>query len=99
MAEIMVNFQGLSSKKDELQAKLSQLTTKKSALQQTAGSLRSMWEGDAQAAFTNAVNTDVEKITEFENAIRDYINRLGEIIEAYNKAEQQNADIATKRTY
>lgn len=56
-------------------------------------------EGDAQAAFTNAVNTDVEKITEFENAIRDYINRLGEIIEAYNKAEQQNADIAAKRTY
>ena len=47
MAEIMVNFQGLSSKKDELQAKLSQLTSKKSALQQTAGSLRSMWEGDA----------------------------------------------------
>lgn len=50
MAEIMVNFQGLSSKKDELQAKLSQLSSKKSVLQQTAGSLRSMWEGDAQGS-------------------------------------------------
>ncbi len=99
MAEFMVNFQGLNSKVEQLNAQNELLKAKRQALETTATGMSSMWEGDAQQAFTNAVRTDVAKIQEFENAITQYCSNLSQIISDYQTAEQRNAETAKNRTY
>ena len=99
MAEFMVNFPALKSKREQLQSLNDQLKTKRNELETVNGNLRTMWEGDSQVAFDNAVKTDIIKIDEFITLINDYCRAIDEIITGYMRAEQQNLDTATTRTY
>ena len=99
MAEFMVNFPALKSKRDQLQSLNEQLKNKRTELESVNGNLRTMWEGDSQKAFDNAVMTDISKIDEFIALINEYCQAIDEIIAGYTRAEQQNTDTATTRTY
>lgn len=99
MAEFMVNPEQLRHKMEELQAQNEQLKAKKGELQAVDAQLATMWEGDAQKAFDNAVKQDLAKIDEFIALINEYCRALSEIIAKYADAENRNIDTATTRTY
>lgn len=99
MAEFKVNIPALTSKMEELMAQNETLKAQKESLSTASQSLKSVWEGEAQAAFTNAVNQDLIKIQDFINLIEQYCQKLNEIIDRYRDAENRNMDTATTRTY
>ncbi|MGN0623820.1 MAG: WXG100 family type VII secretion target [Oscillospiraceae bacterium] len=99
MAEFKVNIPALTSKMEELMAQNETLKAQKESLSTASQSLKSVWEGEAQAAFTNAVNQDLIKIQDFINLIEQYCQKLNEIIDRYRDAENRNMDTAATRTY
>ena len=59
--------------------------------------LAGMWEGDAKEAFHRAYQNDETKFQAFYSGINQYILRLIETAEAYDKVEAVNASIASSR--
>lgn len=70
-----------------------------SELESLKATLDSMWDGQANSAFNNAMARDVEQMRGFSTAISTYIATLNEIAARYDLAEARNTDTATRRTY
>lgn len=64
-----------------------------------AQELATMWQGESNNRFNNALNTDQERWAEFANLIDQYNEALQAIIQIYNNAEQNNVSTASTRTY
>ena len=59
--------------------------------------LGTMWEGDAQKAFHTQFQADREKFNVFYNGIEQYIQRLNDAADAYDRAESDNVSTAQTR--
>lgn len=68
-------------------------------LMNCAQELASMWEGEANARFNNALSTDQERWAEFAALIDQYNEALQQIIQIYARAEEANTNTASTRTY
>ncbi len=82
----------LTNANNRLKQDISQLTDQESAL-------NAMWEGEANDAFHEAFTKDIEQMNNFYSEIINYVQKLQEIVNTYDKAEQVNVDIARSRNY
>lgn len=97
--KITVTTQSLRSKKSNLENKNQQLSNKISKLVEAEAKLNQQWDGEANDKFHAAFNADKAKMEKFHAAIQKYCTSLENIIKQYEKTEQANAAIASKRTY
>lgn len=89
----------LNQKAGELRANNRNLTSQIEALRNQHRALNGMWEGDAKNAFDKAFNRDIQQMQNFYNEINNYIEKLTQIAENYEKAENKNLTTAVERTY
>ena len=99
MSEIHVTVSQLKSKAEELSAQNTQLKTQIELLDEIEQNLNAMWEGDANTAFHSAFQRDKVQLTNFYNAIQQYVLVLQNVAARYAQAESQNVDIANTRKY
>lgn len=99
MSEIQVTSSTLRSKAEELNQLNEQFKNAVSSLTDEESALRSQFEGEASDAFHNAFTKDTIQMNNFYNAIAQYVQKLIQIAEAYEKAEQANVTTATNRNY
>lgn len=99
MSEIQVTSSTLRSKAEELNQLNEQFKNAVSSLTDEESALRSQFEGEASDAFHNAFTKDTIQMNNFYNAIAQYVQKLIQIAEAYEKAEQANVNTATARNY
>lgn len=99
MGVIRVDAAQLQSRMEELESLNRQFKTEVDGLETQAGSLKSMWEGEANDAFNNAFNNDKVQMNNFYNAVEMYVMRLGNILSRYQSAEATNTSIGNTRTY
>lgn len=99
MAEIMVTSSTLRSKAEELNQLNDQFKNAVTSLTEEEGALRSQFEGEASDAFHAAFTKDTVQMQNFYNAIAQYVQKLLQIAESYEKAEQANVATATTRKY
>ena len=99
MAEIQVTSATLRSKAEELNQLNEQFKSAVSSLSDEENALRSQFEGEASDAFHNTFTRDTTQMNNFYNAIAQYVQKLIQIAEAYEKAEQANVSTATTRNY
>ena len=64
-----------------------------------AQELASMWQGEANDRFNNALSTDHERWIEFATLIDQYNEALTNIIHIYANAEEGNTSTAATRPY
>lgn len=99
MSEIQVTSATLRSKAEELNQLNEQFKNAVSSLTEEEGALRSQFEGEASDAFHNAFTQDSNQMNNFYTAISQYAQKLLQIAEAYERAEQANVVTATSRNY
>lgn len=99
MAEIMVTSSTLRGKAEELNQLNEQFKNAVSSLTDEENALRGQFEGEASDAFHNAFTQDTVQMQNFYNAIAQYVQKLLQIAESYEKAEQTNVATATTRNY
>ena len=99
MSEIIVTSATLRSKAEELNQMNEQFKSAVSSLSDEENTLRSQFEGEASDAFHQAFSKDIIQMNNFYNAIAQYVQKLLQIAEAYEKAEQANVATATQRNY
>ncbi len=99
MGEIIVTSSTLRSKAEELNQLNEQFKSAVNSLTEEEGALRSQYEGDASDAFHTQFSNDTIQMNNFYNAIAQYVQKLIQIAEAYEKAEQANVATANARNY
>ena len=99
MAEIIVTSSTLRSKSEELNQLNEQFKTAVSSLIEEEGALRGQFEGEASDTFHAQFTKDINQMHNFYNAIAQYVQKLLQIAESYEKAEQANVATATTRKY
>ena len=97
--QITVSTAQMKQKAAELKNLNTRFKREIAALRQAEGSLHGMWEGQARDAFHKAFIGDAIQMDNFYNAIEQYVHKLTEIAEAYEKAERANTCTATTRSY
>lgn len=96
---ITVTPKQVEEKAKELKKYNSNLKTKIEELVTQEKSLNGMWDGEANDAFHKSFNSDITQLNNFYNAIENYVTKLNEIVDAYEKAERKNKNTASKRSY
>ena len=99
MAEIIVTSSTLRSKAEELNQMNEQFKNAVNSLVDEENALRGQFEGEASDAFHAAFSKDTVQMQTFYNAIAQYVQKLIQIAEGYEKAEQANVTTATERKY
>lgn len=99
MAEILVTAATVRSRANELSSLNGQLRSRVSELVNQEGILNSMWEGEANNAFHKEFGNDAQQMQKFSEEIERYVQALLNIAAEYEKAEQMNTEIGTKRNY
>ena len=99
MSEIIVTSGTLRSKAEELSQMNSQFRDAVSDLTEQEEALRHQFEGEASDAFDAAFKKDTVQMQNFYNVIEQYVQKLVQIAEAYEKAEQANVSTANARNY
>lgn len=99
MAEYSVVVSDLKAKAEELQSLNQQFFAEVENLEETEGALNGMWEGEARESFHTAFTNDVTQMHNFYNAVAQYVTALGNIIELYVNAENQNIEVAATRNF
>lgn len=99
MSRFSVTATELNSAVSTLNEDNNQFRARVNDLINCAQELASMWQGDANDRFNNALNTDQERWVEFAALIDQYTEALTSIIQIYSTAEESNASTATTRTY
>lgn len=97
--QIQVTTATLQSKRSELQGLNKKFNSELGKMDSTERELTAMWEGDASKAFHKSYTTDTTKMENLYKAVEQYCQALDTIIKQYEKSEQKNVSIATKRTY
>jgi WXG100 family type VII secretion target len=99
MSEIQVTSSTLRSKAEELNQLNEQFRNAVTSLTDEENALRSQYEGESSDAFHSAFTQDTVQMSNFYNAIAQYVQKLTQIAETYEKAEQTNVATATTRNY
>lgn len=99
MAEILVTASELTSKAGTLRTYNQNFKKNISDLEQQESKLISMWDGEAKNAFHKAFTNDKQQWDNFYNLIEQYCLKLEEIAKRYQKAEAENTNTASTRTY
>ena len=99
MAEIQVTTATLRAKAEELNGLNEQFKNAVTSLTEEEQSLRTSYEGQSSDAFHAAFTKDMTQMQNFYNAIAQYVQKLLQIAESYEKAEQANVATATTRNY
>ena len=89
----------IKSKAEQLKSLNSKFKNQINNLQTAESSLNNMWDGEANDAFHKAFTSDMTQLTNFYNAIEQYVSKLNEIAAAYDKAEATNVSTANTRKY
>ena len=99
MGELIVTSGTLRSKAEELNSMNEQFKNAISSLTEEEGTLRGQFEGEASDAFHAAFTRDTTQMQNFYNAIAQYVQKLIQIADGYEKAERANVSTATSRNY
>lgn len=99
MSAFQVTAQQLKAKADELKGLNSRFRNEISTLEEKEASLATMWEGEAQKTFRTAFQRDKVQMTNFYNAIEQYVSALLVIAAKYEQAESVNVNTAATRNY
>jgi len=99
MPKINVAPQELISKANQLQQLNQRFFASVHQLESLEGALNRMWDGEANDSFHRAFQSDKVQMTNFYNAIQQYVQKLKEIAARYQQAEAINTDTAKTRTY
>lgn len=99
MSLINVAPQELISRANQLEELNQQFLSAVRQLETLEGTLNGMWDGEANDTFHNAFNSDKIQMTNFYNAIQQYVQKLKEIAARYQQAEAMNTDTARVRNY
>lgn len=91
-AELVNVVRTLSEDNNQFRARVNDLMN-------CAQELASMWQGEANGRFNNALSTDQERWIEFAALIDQYNEALSTIIQIYANAEEGNTSTAATRTY
>ena len=97
--QITVTTTTMKNKANELKSLNNKFKNQISSLRSSESSLNSMWDGEANDAFHKAFNNDMIQLNNFFNAIEQYIAKLNQIAQAYDKAEKTNVSTANTRKY
>lgn len=95
MSEIQVTTSTLRTKADELNQLNEQFRNAVNALSEEEQALRTGYEGESSNAFHAAFSKDIIQMNNFYNAIAQYVQKLSQIAEAYDKAEAANVTIVS----
>lgn len=95
MSEIQVTTSTLRTKADELNQLNEQFRNAVNALSEEEQALRTGYEGESSNAFHAAFSRDIIQMNNFYNAIAQYVQKLSQIAEAYDKAEAANVTIVS----
>nr|WP_296042335.1 WXG100 family type VII secretion target [uncultured Blautia sp.] len=90
MAEIQVTTATLRAKAEELNGLNEQFKNAVTSLTEEEQSLRTSYEGQSSDAFHAKFTQNTVQMSNFYNAIAQYVQKLLQIAEAYEKAEQTN---------
>ena len=96
---IQVTPQTLRTKAGELKQMNTRFKQEYEALQNKESSINGMWEGEARNEFHNAFQKDMTQMSNFYNAIAQYVEKLNEIATEYENAEKKNLSTAKTRKY
>ena len=99
MSRFSVTAAELSNAVSTLVEDNNQFRSRVSDLMNCANELASMWQGEANTRFNNALNTDQERWAEFASLIDQYSAALSSIITTYSNAEEANVSTASTRSY
>ncbi|MCD7744504.1 MAG: WXG100 family type VII secretion target [Lachnospiraceae bacterium] len=99
MSEIQVTSSTLRNRADDLAQLNEQFKSAVNSLTEEEGALRAQFEGEASDAFHSAFSKDTIQMGNFYNAVADYVTKLIQIADAYEKAEQTNVSTASARNY
>ena len=88
MARIEVTTGKLRDKASELKNYNSKLMNKINELKSQESALNSMWDGDANDEFHKEFTKDITQMHNFYNAIEQYVAKLNQIADSYDKAEK-----------
>lgn len=99
MAEIFLTGTELQAKAEELASFNANFKSQVDDLESQETALVGMWEGEAKEAFHGAFGKDKIQMTNFYNAIAQYVTALNNIATQYNNAEVKNVQIANERKY
>ena len=95
MSEIQVTTATLRSKAEELNNLNEQFKKAVESLSQEEQTLRTSYEGESSDAFHAAFTKDAVQMSNFYNAIAQYIQKLLQIADSYEKTEQTNVSIVS----
>lgn len=84
----------LRSKAQELRGLNERFKDSVGNLQASEQALNGMWEGDARKSFHDAFTQNKSKFDKFASGIEDYIQRLEQAAQEYDRVEAQNVEIA-----
>lgn len=95
MGEIQVTSATLRSKAEELTSLNAQFKSAVESLRSDESSLRSQYVGESSDTFHAAFTKDTIQMDNFYNAIEQYAQKLLQIADTYEKAEQTSISIAS----
>lgn len=99
MSEIQVTSSTLRSKAEELNGLNEQFKQAVDSLTQEESALRTQYEGESSDAFHAAFTRDITQMSNFYNAIAQYVQKLLQAAATYESAEAANVTTATTRKY
>ncbi len=97
MSQLKVTSAKLREVKGKLDSHNRKLESQINTLKQVQQRLTKMWDGDANTAFDNVFNKDIQQFTAFRNLIRDYGTVLERAAQTYDEKERKNVEIASNR--
>ena len=99
MSKYSITAAEISNAAGALAENNNQFRARVSDLMNCAQELSSMWQGEANNRFNNALSTDQERWVEFAALIDQYVEALQQIVQIYSNAEQEAASTASTRSY
>ena len=97
MSQLKVTSAKLREVKGKLDSHNRKLESQITTLKQVQHRLTKMWDGDANTAFDNVFNKDIQQFATFRNLIRDYGTVLERAAQTYDDKERKNVEIASNR--
>lgn len=90
---IEVNTATLKSDVDTIRVELVKIRENADRLSQVLHELGSMWDGNAKEAFSVAVTSDINQLTELVKVMQNFTGKTSEAREEYDKCENAVAQI------
>lgn len=98
MAQMIISSSELRKKKEALEGLKKVLSGQIQQLEETAGKLHGMWEGDAKESFVKSFKTDTDSLRKVLDVITDFLIVLEKIISIYMMMEAKNVQTAGGRS-